>query len=283
MATPFTAVIAIDSEARAREAAQEAFAAVDRVERLLSRFLPGSDVSRINALADGESARVDPDTIECLRTAFEISARTGGAFDVTAGCLAGAAPEELASLRRGRHEGRFVLQASPPAVHCEKAGLSIDLGGIGKGYALDAAARAIREWGVTSALLGAGGSTLLATDPPPGREGWDVAVGGGAGRERLQLGNQALSCSGTAVKGGHIVDPATGAPASRHVRAWARAPSAAVSDALSTAFFVLSADAIRAVLAGLPGVAAWVEEQAEGGGTKRLQRSAHNIQRATAK
>jgi FAD:protein FMN transferase len=275
MATEFTAAIALDSEERAREAAEEAFSVVDRIERLFSRFLPGSDVARINKLRDGESLRVNPETLECLSIAFELSALTGGAFDATVGQLMDAAPADIDGLQRARSAARLVLQASPPVVHCEKAGLAIDLGGIGKGYALDAAAMALREWGVARALLGAGGSTVLGLDPAPGREGWAVTVGGDAGRQQLQLRNQALSCSGTAVKGGHILDPATGQPAAQHVRSWVLAPSAAHSDALSTGFFVMPEEAIRAVLPRCPGTGAWLEERAEGGRTLLVRVELH--------
>ncbi len=127
--------------------------------------------------------------------------------------------------------------------------LDVDLGAIGKGYALDRAAEVLAQWSVRNALLHAGTSTALGLGPgPAGRvrgAGWPVGVATawrcpGAPR-RVRLRNLALSGSGTEVKGEHIVDPRTGRPARAHPAAWAAHPSAALSDALSTAFFVLPA------------------------------------------
>jgi thiamine biosynthesis lipoprotein len=113
-------------------------------------------------------------------------------------------------------------------------GLQVDLGGIGKGYALDYAAGLFEEWGVTKALLSAE-STVLALDPPPDAEGWAVRAD-----ERLLLSRRALSGSGGSVKGTHIFDPRTGQPVCDRTQTWAFAPGAAWADALSTAFLVMS-------------------------------------------
>jgi thiamine biosynthesis lipoprotein len=134
---------------------------------------------------------------------------------------------------------------------------------LGKGYALDKALDVLRDWGIENALLHGGTSTALATGSPLGSEspgGWPVGVGGGwpGAPSRVLLSGRALSGSGTEVKGEHILDPRTGVPARRHLAAWASAPSAALSDALSTAFFVMTPQEIESYIALHSGIWACV-------------------------
>ena len=130
----------------------------------------------------------------------------------------------------------------------------------------------LREWEIASALLCASTSTLLALDPPPGEEGWAAQIGPDAAPQRLKLANRALSASGLAVKGSHIIDTRTGGPAAGRFRAWAVAPTAlrqaqggvslsnaaALADALSTAFMVMSDEEIRAYCRSHAGVSAYL-------------------------
>jgi thiamine biosynthesis lipoprotein len=138
--------------------------------------------------------------------------------------------------------------------------VALDLGAIGKGFALDLAASVLRDWDVGSALLNAGGSTALAV----GDEPWLVGAGGpwGAqvGRDAVRLANASLSGSGFEVKGLHIVDPRTGLASQRHRAAWAMAPTGALSDAYSTAFLVMDTTAVEACCRNQPGLSALVVE-----------------------
>jgi thiamine biosynthesis lipoprotein ApbE len=129
--------------------------------------------------------------------------------------------------------------------------LDLDLGAVGKGYALDKALDILHEWGIENALLHGGTSTAVAIGSPAKCQeepaGWPVGVGAGwpGAPSRVLLSGRALSGSGTEVKGEHILDPRTGSPARRHLAAWASSPTAALSDALSTAFFVMSPEKIK--------------------------------------
>ena len=147
-------------ERYAAQAAQAAFDLTDRLERELSRFLTNSDITRINHLAAGESTRVSPSTLECLVIARHMFDLTGGAFDVSIGT-------GLPSLE---------LDADDFLVRATKDGVRVDLGGIGKGYAVDLMAELLEEWGLEVALVHGGFSSVLALEPPAGRDGWPLTL-----------------------------------------------------------------------------------------------------------
>jgi thiamine biosynthesis lipoprotein len=256
MATVFEVFIAGMDEAYAGQAARAAFDEVDRLERLFSRFDPSSETSRISRLRPGESLRIGIETAQVLGLAAFVQAETGGAFDVNhlaAGRWTGphrkAGPPRLGRLIRIRQTGRgFEVERPSGKGKTRVAMLDLDLGAVGKGYALDSALAVLGDWDVDNVLLHAGTSTALAAGPGPGKRngqrGWPVGAGFAAavtsGPGRVLLRDRALSGSGTEVKGGHIVDPRTGQPAEGHLAAWASHPSAAAADALSTAFLVMA-------------------------------------------
>ena len=264
MTTSFEVIAIHENGTYARQAAETVFREIDRLEGLLSRHTAGSDIDQINHLKPGESVRITPDVFECLATAAWVSHETAGAFDVTVGPLLdppkNATTQAIGSDSR-RDIGRVgmrrleldkdLFSVSIKAGGCDDgAGVLIDLGGIGKGFALDKAADILEEWGISNYLVVAGGSTALATGAGDKNCGWEVGVGGkwgkAAGIESVYLRNNALSGSGTEVKGAHIVDPATGLKASGHLAAWSVCPSATVADALSTAFMVMITGAVEA-------------------------------------
>lgn len=143
---------------------------------------------------------------------------------------------------------RWELLAAEQSILCVSGRLDFDLGAIGKGFALDRMGELISEWDCPSFLLVAGGSSILAGDPPPDSPGWSCGLGEDNSPHRILLSNASLSGSGLAVKGAHIFDPRTGQPAPRQSRAWIVADTAAESDALSTACMVLSEPELAALL-----------------------------------
>ena len=242
MATFFEIRIAGSGASYAGEAAQAAFGVIDRAERLLSRFVESSDISQINALQPGDTVRVSPEVMDCLEQAVGFQQMTLGAFDPS---LGGA--------------GRLLLDREALLVGLEDGPVSLDLGAVGKGFALDLAAEELRAWDVERALLVSGGSSLLALGSR-GQHGWEIALGGITPPRRIFLRDYALGGSGTAVKGEHIMDPRTGAPVPAGRRTWALAPTAAAADALSTAWMVLDRARIGAICEGHPGIGAIVQD-----------------------
>jgi thiamine biosynthesis lipoprotein len=121
--------------------------------------------------------------------------------------------------------------------------LAIDLGGLGKGFALDEISQLYQEHSISNAFLDSGGSTFLAIgNESPEAEGWPATIGPYG---VIALKNEALSASGFEVQGQHIVDPRTGAPVETdRQRTWVQTESAALADALSTATLVMSDDEI---------------------------------------
>ncbi len=240
MACTFGVRIAGDDRRYAEQAAWAAFAEVARLEQLLNRFMPHSDIARINALRAGRSVRVAVETIACLQLAAAIHGDTNGAFDVAFRGRPGAATGEMPT----SVSTPLVFDPDQHAVGVPADGVELDLGGIGKGYAIDRMAAVLREWGIHAALLDSGQSTVYALGRPGADASWSVALRHPDRPDEvldtLELCDQALSGSGQRLHGGHIVDPRTGRPAEQHPAAWALAPTAATSDALSTAFMVLT-------------------------------------------
>ena len=260
MNTVFEIVCTHPDPAYARQAAWAAFDGAGRLEQELSRFIENSDISRINSLAAGEAVRVNRWTMECLELARLAWAETAGAFDISLG------------------SGLDTVSLDPQrlVVRANAGGVRLDLGGIGKGYAVDRMAEVLAEWGVERAVIHGGFSSVLALEAPVGCEGWPLTISARDGAV-IQAKRRAFSASGTQ-KGDHIKDPRTGQPARRRA-AWASAPvsaltnfcrkagigesPAAVVEAFSTAFLILDASEIQDCCRRHPGLESWTLEYDE--------------------
>jgi thiamine biosynthesis lipoprotein len=254
MATTFEVMVQYEDRAYAQQAATAAFGEVDRIEGTLSRYLETSDVTQINHLPAGKPLHIALDTFECLRISAECYAQTGGAFDVTVGLLVDCWRDEDKKPRTpSQEELRFALDHTGTdlilldeptcAVALMVSPLRVDLGGVGKGYAVDRMAATLREWSIDHALIHGGYSSVLGLDAPAGMKGWPVTLSHPKNRSRtlarLDIANVSVNGSGVE-KGRHILDPRTGQPAESKLAAWSVAPDAARGDALSTAFMVMN-------------------------------------------
>jgi FAD:protein FMN transferase len=269
MATIFEVLTLHPDRRYAAQAAHAAFDVLDELERELSRFIPNSDIARINNVRAGQETRVSPTTLECLTIARHVFDLTAGAFDISLGT-------GLPSLEF--HDDGCVRAA--------KDGVQLDLGAIGKGYAVDCMAEVLEEWGLGSALVHGGFSSVLALEPPHGHAGWPLTISDpmepSRVLRRLAVRQTALGASGLQ-KGDHIRDPRTGEPVRGRIAAWAtvqrppgadathhadtpRIAAAAVADALTTAFMLLEHDEIQSLCDGNPGLEAWVLPGVDGNG-----------------
>ena len=268
MATIFEIILDHRDAQYAAQAVQAAFMELDRLEQELSRFIENSDISRINRAVPGELLRIGLDTFSCLQFCQQICRQTDGAFDITVGALVDfwrhAAPaavrikDNLDLIKQKTGLNYLVLDSDNYSVQVLRAGLSIDLGGFAKGFALDRMAAIIAEWGISCALLHSGNSTVLASAAPAKENGWPLALRhphSGKVLKYISLAGSAISGSGLR-KGAHIINPRSGKPVDNKLAAWSTASTAALADALSTAFMIMSTTRIKKYIQQNPQTAA---------------------------
>ncbi len=266
-------------EARALKAMQSAFVEFSRLEALMSTWRPSSDVSRINSAAGRRPVRVSPEVIELLAEAGRWSARTGGKFDVTFGALSGLwrfdhdqddrIPDPAAVAGRVAlvDHSALVVDAEAGTAFLQRAGMKVHVGGLGKGYAVDRAVAILKDHGLESFMVQAGGDLYVAgarTDRP-----WRIGIRDPRGPEgqyfaAAEVKDATFSTSGDyerffiqdGVRHHHILDPDTGMPARGARSVTILAPSALIGDALSTSVFLLGVEAGLALVEATEGAGA---------------------------
>jgi thiamine biosynthesis lipoprotein len=252
-------------------AARAALEEIDRLEGELSVFRPGSIISGLNRRAAHAPVAVPSYIVDLLMRCQWWHQETGGAFDITTtplsrcwgflrreGRVPGAA--EIDAARQLVGLDRVAVDGGMGTVACRQPGVELNLGAIGKGYALDCAGSMMRSAGVPHALLSAGRSSLLALGGRDG--GWWIDLVSpllpGGPIAALRIRDAAVGTSGAGEqfviadgrRYGHVIDPRTGRPASGTVSATVVASDAATADALSTAFFVGGVELARRYCAG---------------------------------
>jgi FAD:protein FMN transferase len=276
MATRFELLLAGDDPVRLRAAGEEALREIERAEALLSRYRPTSPVAWINDRAGGQPVRVDPDVFRLLEQCRDLARLTDGAFDPTVGPLLRAwgfldgsgrepDPASLAEARGLVGMEPVELDAAAFTVRLPERGMELDLGAIGKGFALDAAIQSLQQnVASVSALVHGGTSSVHVLGRAPAGLAWRVGwrVPGEPEARPLDL-EAALSVSAPHGKAftadgrtyGHVLDPRTGQPTRAAQTAAVRGPSSTLCDALSTALLVLGEPARRRLAERFPGYA----------------------------
>ena len=259
-------------------AASSALDVIEDVEEVLTVYRDHSEVSQLNATAFDEPMEVSVMLLDLLNLCGPLVQLTDGAFDPASGALvkawgfykrAGRVPaaEELAVARSASGFRHVLLDAERRTVKFLRRGLELNFGSIGKGFALDLAAKHLSAvWGIQTALLHGGGSSAYALGVPPGHpHGWPIRLKH-PHDPRRSLGTIHLADAGLGVSAatyqsfvhagksyGHVIDPRTGLPSAGTACAAVTARSAATADALSTAAFVLGPAKAEAVLETVSG------------------------------
>ena len=265
MATRFELVLCGENKVRLRAAGEEALREIRQLDAELSFYRPSSYISRLNAQASKAPVRIPLRLFRLLQNAAVLHKATQGAFDITVAPLmrcwgfvkgTGKWPQESALEQARSSTGMHLvtLDEENLSVHFRHPGVLLDLGAIGKGFAIEEAAHILQECGVKNAFLHGGTSTMVAIGTPPKNETWKVAIAHPTREETplaiVPLCNEALSVSAPHGKAfvkngktyGHVLDPRTGYPVRGALLAAITHASATVCDALSTALLVLGCD-----------------------------------------
>jgi thiamine biosynthesis lipoprotein len=279
MASPFHLVLYSMDEATARRASRTAFDRIAALNAVLSDYDTESELSRLSQAAGGPPIRVGADLFDVLERSKRMSERSGGAFDVTiapVGRLWRRArrdgklpdPARIAAARQLVGSDKMVLDPKARTVRLLKPGMKLDVGGIAKGYAAQAALDVLKAAGVNRALVGGAGDIVVG-DPPPDADGWKIAIAPldpkrGDHPPTLLLKNVAVSTAGDAerfvvIDGhrySHIINPATGLGHEDRAAVTVVAPDGATADALETTAYLLGPERGLKLVDETPGAAA---------------------------
>jgi thiamine biosynthesis lipoprotein len=257
---------------------QQALAEAARLEARLSVFRDESELSLVNRSAGARPVAVSRELFDLLRRCHELHAETDGTFDITSTPLSRCwgflkrqgrvpDPDALDAARRCVGMPHVILESHSRSVSFDRDGVELNLGSIGKGYAVDRVTALLGRVGVTHALVSAGGSSVRALG---GRAAWTIDLTSRrrtAGRiARLRLRRGALATSGAGeqyvdaagTRYGHVLDPRSGWPAQGLLSVSVVAADAATADALATAFLVGGEDLARRYCAAHPDTLAFL-------------------------
>lgn len=281
----FARVVAFtDDIASGNQCIESALDAINNVDNLMSDYKPDSEISRVNANAFARPVKVGPATFEVLEKSIEISKLTDGAFDITVGPLVklfrtardtgkAPTPEQIADAKTKVGYEKLVLNDAEKSVSFTVKGMSLDLGGIAKGYAVDKVIEVMQQHGALGAMVDIGGDVRCFGRPPKGKETWIIGLqdpntdNGATGIIlKLKIAASAVTTSGDyqqyAIIDGkrqsHILDRKTGKSAKGLASVTIIAKNATTADALATAVTVLGPQKGLDLIEGIPNTEAFL-------------------------
>jgi len=260
MGTYVTVWFWTDKEADAAKAAEQVFKEMKRLDAEMTTWTDTSDVSKINAAAGGKPVKVGPETYEVIERAVDISKKSGGVFDITIGAfkgvwkfdqdMDGSLPDTKDVKARLALIGYkdIVLDKKKKTVLLRRKGMSITLGGIAKGYAVDKCVALLRKAGFKDFMLQAGGDMYISGKKD--KDPWVVGIRDPRGTDLfagMPIENHSFSTSGDYERGfvkdgtryHHILDPRTGQPSHASRSVTIRAKDAFTADSWSKVMFIL--------------------------------------------
>ena len=279
MGLPFRITLFASDEATAKAASDAAFARVGALNAVLSDYDDESEISRLSrSSGSGKVVPVSDDLWRVLERGQAMAARTDGAFDVTVGPLVNLwrrarrkqelpSPELIAEMRARVGFRDLKLDAEKRTAELLIADMRLDVGSIGKAYAVDAALAVLQKRGITRALVGGSGD-MAAGDAPPGLPGWRIEVAAldapGAPPPRIvHLANRGIATSGDVFQKveidgkrySHIVDPHTGLGLTDHSLVTVTAPDCFTANCYTTSASVLGPERGMKLIDVTPGIA----------------------------
>jgi FAD:protein FMN transferase len=263
MGTSYTLELYGTNQPALQTAAREAFDEVHRLDRMLSNYIPTSELSRVNDHAADAPVNVSQEFFNLLRQCVNYSSESEGTFDITVGPLMkiwgfyeGAGHlAKAAEIRAALNESGYQnleLNAANLTVRFRKHGMTLDPGGVGKGYAVDKIVAILRKGAICSGLVSAGGSSIYGIGAPPAdARGWRIRIrdprNGNKTVSEVYLKDTSISTSGSSEKffwaGGkrysHIMDPRTGYPAEGMLSVSVIAPKTLDSEIWAKPYYIL--------------------------------------------
>lgn len=282
MGTLVTITAVAPTESAALVASTAGFSEIRRLEALLSTWIPTSELSMVNASAGKAPMQVSPETLTVVRYSLQIAEMTGGAFNIAIGPAVDAwnvteqsripAADELQSLKTLVNLGEVRLDERARTIYLEHAGMRIDVGGIGKGYAADQAIIAMKKAGAIAGVVALSGDIKTFGQLPGGRKfpvGIQHPRREGGVLAFIDLQDEAISTAGDyerffeldGVRYHHILDPATLQPARHCQSVSVIAKDGVWADGLDTGIFVMGPERGMALVERLEDVEAVIVDR----------------------
>ena len=283
MGTVYEIAVYDQQPERASAAIDKAFAEIVRLDAMLSNYKSDSELSRLNRDGRFHAVKVPPDLYRVIEESVKYSKLSGGKFDITVAPLVDMWKAALRGARVASEEEqekllecvgyKKIALIPPDEVEFHSPCMRIDVGSIGKGYAVDRAVEMLRANGIKNALVDAGQSSIYGMGAPPGKSAWEIHLCDPSKRvdPTVLLSENSVSTSEQTPESllgnetaGHIIDPDNGKPLKTKYALSIAAKTGTASDALSTALLLVGPEKGKAMVKGMADAAAiWVAADGE--------------------